>query len=219
VFNQIKLIIFDLDDTLIRSRINYPALRAQILDFFSDYQSSLEEIPILGLVKRLQRMNSEYYIPAKTLVEETEHNAALNARIIEGADSIPDILSRYNIHGAIYTNNSSQTVNLYLNNPRFSFLNEFFILTRNDITNPKPDPEGIFNIISRFNNMQKENTIYIGDSYIDAGAAYEAGIRWILYNSRNLNLENFISEPSAIINHWSELESLLFNLSGIREES
>jgi phosphoglycolate phosphatase len=213
VKNQIRLIIFDLDDTLIQSKIDYAALKKQLLELFPKSNTlTSKKTPILGLLSQLETIDSELYFQARTLVEETERGAALNAKIMVSADNIPKILSQYKIQGVIYTNNSFKTVLLYLQKEEFSFLKQFFILTRDDITKPKPDPEGILTILSRFSNIEKESTIYIGDSYIDAEAAYLAGIRWVLFDSRNIDLNEFITPPSGIISHWSELESLLKTL-------
>ncbi|MCK5600748.1 HAD-IA family hydrolase [Candidatus Pacearchaeota archaeon] len=209
--NPIYLVIFDLDDTLIRSQIDYNKLRHKLSVLFPNKPSPSELAykPILSLLKQLSKLHSENYIKAKKIVERTERDAVLNAQIMEGASDVPHILAQYNVQGAIYTNNSSENVKLYLERPGFDFLNQFLILTRNDVREPKPNPEGILKILSQFNNVSKENTIFIGDSPLDAQAALKAGIRWVLYDSRNLNRDVFPPDPFGIISHWSELETLL----------
>ena len=80
-----------------------------------------------------------------------------------------------------------------------------------DFNNPKPDPEGLIEIIERFTNesITKENTIYVGDSYIDGIAAYRANIRFIWFNSRDTNTDLMPIPPYAILTDWSNFESVL----------
>jgi phosphoglycolate phosphatase-like HAD superfamily hydrolase len=127
---------------------------------------------------------------------------------MEGAEKIPELLQKKDIRGFIYTNNSQETINRYLEKVEFKFLLKFSILTRDNINNPKPDPEGIFKIL-KICGIKKENSIYIGDSYIDAGASSKAGIRFILFNSRDLDLKLFPRKPIVIINHWSKFKQIL----------
>ena len=208
---RIKLIIFDLDDTLVRSQIDYNAIRTKLSTFFTDNPSSsdLSFKPILALLKQISEDNPQNYEKAKLFIEENEREAVLNAQIMDGADDVPNILARYNAQGAIYTNNSAENMNLYLKKPGFEFLHQFFFLTRTDVTEPKPNPEGIIKILSKYNYIAKENVIFIGDSPLDAQAAHGAGIRFILYNSRNLSRDVFPEDIFGVINHWSELETLL----------
>jgi phosphoglycolate phosphatase-like HAD superfamily hydrolase len=217
--SKISLAIFDLDDTLVRSSINYTAIKQRLYNLFpSTYpQSNFRGVPILHLLKDLKNLNRDAYQKGLQLVEESEKQAVKSAIVMEGAEVIPEILLKYEIKGYIYTNNSQDTVNLYLNKSEFEFLNEFTILTRDNTNNPKPDPEGILKIIEK-NYIPKDNSIYIGDSHIDAGAALRAGIRFFLFDSRNLDLSLLPVKPSAIMRQWSEFEMLLKRTEGEKWE-
>ncbi len=206
-----KMMIFDLDDTLIHSNINYFQIRYQIAELFASPLSDeiISKTPILGLLEKLKQTNPDKFAEGYRRIDETERKATKTATVIEGADKIPSILKKYDIHSAILTNNSKSTVDLYL--AKFDFLKEFRILTREDFNNPKPDPEGIISIIRGFKSKQitKENSLYVGDSYIDAIAAHRADIRFIWFNSRNIDQTLIPTTPYAILTDWADFESVL----------
>ncbi len=208
--NRIKFVIFDLDDTLIHSGIDYVAIREKIYRFFPPnfHLSNLQKTPILKLASQLKVIDEHLYLQAKEIIEQHEEESVERATIIEGADDLPKLLDQKHLLSAIYTNNTTKSVSLYLQKPEFIFLKYFDFLTREAVSHPKPNPEGILTLLKKY-NVAKGNTIYIGDSFIDAGAAQNAGIRFILFNSRRLDLEAYEISPFATINRWSEFISLL----------
>jgi HAD superfamily hydrolase (TIGR01549 family) len=216
MYKKIKLLIFDLDDTLLHSNINYTKLRFQIAELFSIPLSDeiISKTPILELLQKLKHKNPDKFTEGYRRIDEAEREATKTATVITGAEKIPLILKQHNLDSTIYTNNSKRTIKLYLANPTFKFLKEFQILTRDDFDHPKPDPEGLFSIIEGFQDKQitKGNTIYIGDSYIDAIAADKADIRFIWFNSRNIDQTLFPSPPYATLTDWSNFESILLGL-------
>lgn len=212
--NPIKLAIFDLDDTLVHSSINYAKIRFKIAELFprTVQLPNLHQTPILQILNQLKEIDDNLYHQANLIVEKSERNAVKKAIIMEGAAILPKLLAENNIRAAIYTNNTKDNVKLYLLKPGFEFLNYFEIMTRNDINKPKPDPEGLIKIISKW-NIPKLNTIYIGDSFIDSEAARRANIRFLLFNSRKLDVKTLKTSPFLILKDWSEFGSLITKYS------
>ena len=208
--NSIKLAIFDLDDTLVHSSINYAKIRFKIAELFprNIQLPNLDQTPILQILNQLKEINDNLFQQASQIVERSERNAVEKATIMEGVTILPELLEQNKIRGAIYTNNTKNNVKLYLQKPGFDFLNYFEIITRNDISKPKPDPEGLMKIINKW-NIPKLNTIYIGDSFIDSEAARRANIRFFLFNSRKLDPKTLKTSPFLVLKDWSEFESLL----------
>ncbi len=212
MLRSLDLIIFDLDDTLIHSTINYSDIRNNLAELFdSPFPSEvIQKIPILKLLDKLKIENPENWEKGFQYIDSAEQKAIKNATVMEGAEVVSQILSKLNIKAVIYTNNSRKTVELYCAKKKFKFLNKFEIFTRDDFNNPKPHPEGLNYIIAK-KNSDKEKTIYIGDSYIDARAAYEAGIKFIWFKSREIDPNLFEYSPIASFAHWRDFESLLTN--------
>jgi HAD superfamily hydrolase (TIGR01549 family) len=210
LIDPIELIIFDLDDTLVRSSINYTKIRTEIAELFpkNSQLPHLSRTPILKLIKQLREIDEDSFHQAKSFVEKSERNAVNEAIIMDGASVIPSLLKKFNIEGVIYTNNTRETVRLYLRKPSFEFLSSFEIFTRDDIQKPKPDPEGIIMILNKL-NIPKLNTLYIGDSFLDSEAASNAKIKFVLFNSRNMDPNNLKTTPLLTLNDWSEFEHFL----------
>jgi HAD superfamily hydrolase (TIGR01549 family) len=210
LIDPIQLIIFDLDDTLVRSSIDYAKVRLKIAELFpkGSLPPYLHQTPILHIMNQLKEIDEHLFHQAKNIVEKSERSAVKNASIMQGAPDLAGILKQHKIKGVIYTNNTRESVKLYLLKIGFEFLEYFEILTRDDIKKPKPDPEGIM-VILRKSNIPKSNTIYIGDSFIDSEAASAANIRFLLFNSRKLDPNTLKTAPFYILNEWSEFEPFL----------
>ncbi len=218
MLKPIKMIIFDLDDTLIHSNIDYNKIRSIIAQLFNPPIAEIDakNTAILILLEKLRLAHPDLYPIGKKRMLELEKAAAETATVMNGADKIPGIMKKHNIESVIFTNNSTETFNLYLSKPRFKFLKGFKIFTRDDFLKPKPDPEGILQILDNF-SLTPECTVYIGDSYIDSKAAYGAGIRFVHFFSREINLNLFPVPPYSTITSWNEFEDLLVKNPAIRQ--
>ena len=80
-----------------------------------------------------------------------------------------------------------------------------FIIGREDVRTPKPNPEGILLAIQRF-SMQKADVLYTGDSFIDAAAAKNAGIDFAAVTTGTTTADAFQSYPHVrIMQHLKEI--------------
>lgn len=211
MMNPIKFIIFDLDDTIIHSNLNYSAIRNQVAELLdpSILSQEVEKTPILSLLGLLKEHQPQLYPEGVKRLLILEEEAIKGAKMMDGAKLIPELLRKFSLKSAIYTNSSRITINSYYE--KFPFLCDMFILTRDDITHPKPHPEGLIKLMNEF-QVSNLNTVYIGDSWIDSIAASKAKIRFILFNSRKLSLNSFLVHPYKIITSWLDFESLLTSL-------
>lgn len=90
---------------------------------------------------------------------------------------------------------------------RFS-LEEMFdaIVCGDEVTKDKPDPEGLIKCISRFENIPRKETVYIGDHFYDILAAKACGIDSIAVTSGNTTSPELMEyHPTTVIDDLTEL--------------
>ena len=76
---------------------------------------------------------------------------------------------------AIFTGKGRQTNKITLEILGFTEIFDV-VFTGNDVTNSKPDPEALFQIL-KILNLKNEEVIFIGDSHLDIMAGKSAGIK------------------------------------------
>lgn len=79
------------------------------------------------------------------------------------------------------------------------------IITSDIVSNPKPDPESLLKIINDF-SLEKNETVYIGDSDLDSIASKRANIKFAYASYEN---KNSTEEYDYILNNVSDISSLL----------
>jgi phosphoglycolate phosphatase len=78
-------------------------------------------------------------------------------------------------------------------------------VNRNNVTNPKPDPQGIIYVLEKL-GVEKEKAVFVGDSLDDVNAARNAGLRVIIIGEgENLKDEILEAKPERIIHGYAEL--------------
>lgn len=64
------------------------------------------------------------------------------------------------------------------------------IVGSNNVKNPKPDPEGLLSVLWQM-NLKREEVIYVGDSFVDAKAAENAGVKFVAVLTGTTTKEEF----------------------------
>ena len=91
-------------------------------------------------------------------------------------------------------------------------LTEFFDITlsRNDVLNLKPHPDGLNLAIERL-GISKDNCLFLGDSLDDLNAARNAGIRvMIITDGENVRADILAAKPDYVIQSYEELRATTF---------
>ena len=172
-------IIFDMDGTLVNSfglilaSFNYAARR------FLKRELPLEEVmSISGRTLEDQLAN---YVPQDAIARSVELYHRFFARhftseilVYPGVKTLLFTLQRRGVKLAVFTGACRRSTDLTLNQTR---LHRFFevTVTGDDISRPKPDPEGLRTIINSMEAHPKQ-TIYVGDHPNDLKASRKAGI-------------------------------------------
>ena len=209
---MIKVVIFDLDGTLIDTN-------DLIIDAFYHVINEL-----LGRSPTEEELN---YVYGKTLDEQMEffsveeshklvgayksfYRAHMDERthLFEGIKDLLDELAKIDIKMATVTNKGSRGV-------RHAFdkfgIGKYFdaTISADDVSNGKPDPEGIFAVLDKL-GVEAGEALFVGDSLNDISAAKKAGVLSVLVGW-TLFHEDHYSEFGAdfIINKPTELLNLI----------
>jgi len=209
------LLIFDMDGTIIQSKIDYMGMRDRLKEILQDivneeeYQKIRQAIyTILELVLMIKERDSsgEIYKKAWEIVEKYELKGYEEAFVEEGVLETLRKLKKKGHILVIYTNNSRKITDFAL--PKYNFNNIFeYVLTRDEVEHSKPNPEGIFFLMQKF-QKETSSTIFIGDSWVDAETALNAKIEFIYYGSegapgtrrKKIDSSHIISSMTELLN-------------------
>ena len=108
-----------------------------------------------------------------------------------------DLLRANGIRRAISTN---RTTSMNYIMEEFGLWPHFeLVVTALDVEHPKPHPESIEKILSTFRLTHNE-TLFLGDSDIDRGAAKAAGIHFISYKNEEITTGTVIHDHLELLN-------------------
>lgn len=169
-------IIFDLDDTLVDSRLDFNAMRTEL--GLADGTPLLEHLASLSDDR--QRRHDQ------AIIERHELEGAHAATWIDGAEAALHTLKRANIPMAIVTRNMRSATNLMVQKLNIPIDH---IITREDCTEVKPHPEGLLSVANHW-QIPPAQLAYLGDFKFDLMAARRAGMQaWLWRNAHNAEFE------------------------------
>ena len=160
------LMIFDMDGTLIQSNIDYMGIRDKLRAIIknivsSDEYNNIENtiytiLELLNLIKK-NDLSGELHQKAWNLLEEYELRGYEKAFVEKDVIKTLERLKNKGHILTLYTNNSNKIAKYALQKYNFNHLFEY-VLTRDDVTNSKPNPEGIFTLMERFHKTKTDTT-------------------------------------------------------------
>lgn len=211
-------IIFDFDNTLIKSNINFPAMKISMaraakkhgLDFGNE-----EDIPhrytagnIIDQVEEFDKKNDTQLVTELWgLVEKFERLGMENISIDEDVLQMLEYLKKKGISASILTNNAKKPTIEVLE--RFNISDYFdIVIAREDVKKMKPDKEGLEVIVQKL-KLNLDKVIFVGDSWVDGVAAVNAKIRFILLNEKLLDSNKYNIKIWKHVQTMNELVELL----------
>ena len=212
-----KLVIFDLDGTILNLPINYDKVRNELKTVFKSFGVEMEFKPILPSIDTaLSTLKSDYGIQkfdeistiVYRVIEKYEIEAAKEAKPIAGAEETLNKLKQLGIKMAIFSRNGRSGVVVSLKKTK---LEEYFdvIVAREDVRQQKPDAAGIETILKMI-DMKSEEAIMVGDHIFDIMAARNAGLKSIAIRNEKTNSDEFKEvKPYAIANSISEILDII----------
>lgn len=181
-------VIFDLDGTLVDSKLDF-ALLCQQLGWPAG-------TPIL---EHLQQLTDPLeYQRALMIIEAFEINGAAQACWMPGAAELLALLQAHRLPTAILTRNMRSATALCLQRLQ---IHVDIVLTREDAP-AKPDPAGLLHIARQWQRQPAE-LLFIGDFHFDLSTAKNAGMPSCLYlNDHN---QHFRPQADFVLTHFAEL--------------
>lgn len=197
------LVVFDLDNTLVHSQIDFSAMRAAVISLLRERNLSdasdaeLRRSSVGEIIESGADRDNEFERIAWQNVLEFERAGMLKATIEADAASTLGVLQDAGYQLAILTNNARKATLDALE--KFELKSYFdLILTRDEVA-MKPDPAGI---IKAQTDLKAKRVFHVGDSWLDGAAANHANVPFIAFRP----------EPDAFDHHqvkiWQHVQQL-----------
>ena len=190
---SLKAIIFDLDGTLIKSKIPFRKMKIRIVKYlreagvtpnaisedmmnFEIMRKAVEDLKSKGFSEKyIERIIGE----VTRLMNEVELESADNATLISGVPETIKALKSSGLKIGLMTRSCREYAEKILK--RFDLLRYFdAILARDDVAYPKPDPSHAIELLKLL-NASVEEAIFVGDHWSDAECARRAGLRFVWF--------------------------------------
>ena len=165
--HSIRGVIFDLDGTLVDSRLNFEAMRQEI--------GLPPGTPVLEGVLALSSDNAA---PAWKIIERHERIGAETATANPGVMELLSELHRREIHTGVVTRNGRTFA---LETLRRLALPIELVMTRDDAP-PKPNPAALLRVLEAW-ELAGQAAAMVGDFRFDLEAGRAAGMRTVLYSA------------------------------------
>jgi len=195
--NKLQGVIFDLDDTLVSSSLNFNKIKkslgcpldTDVLDFLDGKAQ-----------------------PEKDIIEQEligyEVKEAADSVKLEGADDLLTLLHKLNMPLAIVTRNCRDAALIKINNNN---LNIPILISREE-HQAKPAPDGLLFLANKW-AIPPENLLYVGDFIYDIQAAINANTMSCLVTHGNL--PDYADLATLVVNELTDLQSIIENTHGV----
>jgi HAD superfamily hydrolase (TIGR01549 family) len=207
----LKGVVFDLDDTLILSTVDYARFKTLIIERIS----SLGEDPrlyspdegIVGLMERFSgRMRALGWTREQVegsleefekIMDEVELERVLETRELAGARDVLEYLASKDVRIGILTRGCQMYAEEAL---RIAGLRELVhaLECRNSRIPAKPRPEPYWHLVQQL-GVRPEETIFVGDHLLDATCAERAGVPFVGVMTGDLTEEELRGAGSVVV--------------------
>jgi len=185
---KIKGIVFDLDGTVVDSKLDFDLMRKDI--------GMPKSLSILEYLEKSK--DRVFIVNAFEIIHRHELKGAEESTIIADFLAFYDFLKTNNILIGILTRNSKEVADFTLKKHNLIFND---VLSR-DCCKAKPDPEGL-NLLIRKWGLNKDEVLYVGDYLFDLETANNAGVKGgLILNDRN---EEFKVKANFSFRNFKEL--------------
>lgn len=182
---MIKAVVFDLDNTLVTSNINFQQLRMELAcPADKDLLTHVDETFCDN--ERQQRIET---------ILKHELDDAKASDLMAGARSLTDWLSNEGLKFGIITRNCREAAKKKLSAHALTIEE---LITREDFP-AKPDPSALLHLVDKW-QLEQHNVLYVGDHQYDILTAQNAGCLSALFPTQVK--QQTPSVQTCITHHW-----------------
>ena len=219
-----KAVIFDLDETLIHSKIDFKKMKFRIIKFLqcvgvthgllSDNMLNVEIIR--AAIENLRRKGFSKEEIQRGLAKVTEIMNQVELESLDGVTIIDDVsetlkaLKAKGIRIGIMTNSCREYTEKVL--AKFG-LKKYVdaVVARDDVKEPKPSPEHAFHVL-RLLGVSIDDALLVGDHWEDAKCAKESGLKFILVRRQGLGLKALKEYDCQAVNSIRDIVNIVKSL-------
>lgn len=190
---MIRAVIFDLDGTLVRTRLDFAGLRRQL--GFPDG---------VGILEHIESLTGAARQSAAAAVRAHEMDCAETATWMPGALDLLTSLRNADLPWGVVTRNTREAAQAVLGQ-----LTEhtYTLLAREDCP-PKPDPAGPLTLAREW-EVPPDEVLFVGDFIYDLQAARAAGMPSCLYAPAFQPRPDLEADADHVIRELSEVRHLV----------
>lgn len=211
----IKLVLFDLDDTLVHTYANYELARQKVKEYFNSLGLSKDIVfkPILQKIRQsaleVAKSKPEQELIVKGALEkidDVELKSVANSKLIDGTKACLSFLKNQEIKLGIFSRTCSKAVNEILK--KFNLKGFAIILGRDDLKELKPSAEGILLALKKL-KIRPSQTMVIGDHPYDIAAGKLSGTKTVGVLTGKANIDPLANAGADyILNSIAEFPEL-----------
>ena len=224
-----RAIIFDLDDTLVHSRIDFAKMKSETIKFvqsvgvtpgllndrmlnFEIMRVSLENLRGKGFSEEeIQRVLAG----VNEIMNQVELESFDRATVIDGVPETLGALKTRGLKIGIMTRSCREYTERVLAKFGLTKYVDAFA-ARDDVEKPKPSPEHAFHLL-RLLDVPVEEALLVGDHWLDAQCAREAGLRFIMFRRQEQGTSASKESDYQIIKDIREIVDIAGDVGERRE--
>jgi HAD superfamily hydrolase (TIGR01549 family) len=187
----VKAVIFDLDDTLVESTVNFPKFKRLVIERILSYgEKEADYNPgetVVAIIDRFEGRMAKKGVPETEarrrlaeldkIMDTVEMERVSETTAYGGAARLLDLLRMNGIKVGILTRGCQEYADSALARTRLTYLVDA-VECRNSKTKAKPNPEAYLKLVKAI-GVRKEETVFVGDHPIDGQCAASAGVPFI----------------------------------------
>jgi phosphoglycolate phosphatase len=208
-------IIFDMDNTLLQSRIDFAGMKEAVFIILVKNKLCMPELEwktyttsqLIEMARQSSRLTEETEAEVWRAVAEFEKQGMQGATL---EPHVPEVLKYLceDYHLVILTNNAQEAALEALQKTGIAHYFDH-IVGREQMEALKPSSSGVHYVLRQYPHIPAEHWLMIGDSWIDGKAAQDGKVRFVAYKGKVEEMEKKQVYPIAHLTDMRDLVDFL----------